>query len=521
LRFLLIFLQLSIITVTGLFASDTTHPLTSHSEYILEMRRTAAVDPLDRSAKQDRQDYLQLITLELDLKQNAQHLQHFADRQTTRVTTAKPLTKKLEQQESYQKRKFEAEKRVLEEFLTRLDLSLNSLYLQKRGIPNHLERLTCLWKLELCDNRLLTIPDVVGTLPSLSQLILSRNFLGTVPRFIGDMKSLTLLVLDHNFLRTLPPETGSLTNLMELNITGNFLTQLPDTFGELCQLGRCSASENRLESLPESFTSLQNLRRLYLDDNRFATYPPQLESLKALDTLSMRRNQLGEIKHAVGALRRLTSLDLSHNEINNIEAGFGRCIELIRLNLAWNRIRIIPVSMGNLTKLEVLDLQSNAITLLPSTLCGLLNLRELYLTKNSIRSLPSGLVRLPKLKWIWLRHNDLNGMPIHTEELVDFSTLQISTYPEIISHHWVRKIIGTLNGNSIFLSKLTPPEPIQKQTVKDGHDMTLEEAFNRHIELNRSKDEANQWKESIPNDAWIRKKRQVPPTGIVRSFFNQ
>ena len=95
------------------------------------------------------------------------------------------------------------------------------------SLPDGIERLEFLKKLNLCQNILESLPSTIGLLRSLVSLNLENNNLTSLPDAIGDLRSLTTLELAHNRLGTLPDSIGKLKKLTNLDLEDNLLTIAP------------------------------------------------------------------------------------------------------------------------------------------------------------------------------------------------------------------------------------------------------------------------------------------------------
>jgi len=76
------------------------------------------------------------------------------------------------------------------------------------------------------------------------------------------------LNLQENDLKSLPESIGQLTNLKEMWLLGNSLTDLPESFGQLTKLTKLDLRNNKFTIIPESIGELKNLTKLYLTGNR-------------------------------------------------------------------------------------------------------------------------------------------------------------------------------------------------------------------------------------------------------------
>jgi Leucine-rich repeat (LRR) protein len=136
--------------------------------------------------------------------------------------------------------------------------------------------MTSLTELNLCGNRLRSVPRVLGYLTNLLSLDLGQNDLHSLeddffsesdplsrylsPHFtpsldekkqlcrqtfvLGQLKNLQFLVLNNNHLRTVPDSIVQLSSLYKVTFAGNQLTYLPSTITQLPALKALSIWSN-------------------------------------------------------------------------------------------------------------------------------------------------------------------------------------------------------------------------------------------------------------------------------------
>ncbi len=206
----------------------------------------------------------------------------------------------------------EAERRIedcAKETATELDLSGLGL----KRLPESMQTLRHVQKLELSRNLFVTLPDWLRRFSRLRELQLWGNGPIALPDWLAELKALEVLSIGHSpeisgceyipriqSLRRLwieeagqtmfPEWLRSMTKLVELRINCSRLIQLPEWIGDLKELREISLHENQLTHLPLSFAKLQNLNKLYLSENNFATVPGVLHELPKLRTLSLQGN---------------------------------------------------------------------------------------------------------------------------------------------------------------------------------------------------------------------------------------
>ncbi len=105
-------------------------------------------------------------------------------------------------------------------------------------------------KLDLRNNKLISLPKEIGNLVMLQYLSLHCNQLTSLPEEIGHLVMLQKLDLDSNKLTSLPKEIGNLAMLQVLDLRYNQLTSLPKEIGNLVTLQYLYLYNNQLTSLP-------------------------------------------------------------------------------------------------------------------------------------------------------------------------------------------------------------------------------------------------------------------------------
>ncbi|WVZ59161.1 hypothetical protein U9M48_009353 [Paspalum notatum var. saurae] len=134
--------------------------------------------------------------------------------------------------------------------------SLNKLLLTANDITDEnlcWEGLSCLQKLlnlSLSENRLISLPSILGSLISLRELRVANNSLDSLPKEIGLLKHLEILIASNNRITSLPSSIGDCESLTEVDLSSNLLTELPEAFGSLYKLKVLHIRNNGLTSLP-------------------------------------------------------------------------------------------------------------------------------------------------------------------------------------------------------------------------------------------------------------------------------
>src|SRR5579863_5439376 len=80
------------------------------------------------------------------------------------------------------------------------------------------------------------LPDSLDQLPNLQRLDVSGNQLTSLPECLGNLLQLKKLYVDHNQLTSLPASLGNLRHLEEIHLDANQLASLPKNIGQLTNL---------------------------------------------------------------------------------------------------------------------------------------------------------------------------------------------------------------------------------------------------------------------------------------------
>ncbi len=194
------------------------------------------------------------------------------------------------------------------------DLILRNTNLNE--IPQGLEKLTELYKLDLSQNNIEKLP--YNMYISLSTLNLSQNKIKELPYSIWNYDCHDLY-LDSNQISQLPaPYSNQRSRLTSLYFSYNKLSSLP--------------------TFPESIRN--NVINFDLSHNNFKEFPNELFSFSKLTTLNLSANKISSIPASIEKLNKLSKLHISYNPIQSVSAS------LKELNKSYNSCRIfISVEM--------------------------------------------------------------------------------------------------------------------------------------------------------------------------------
>lgn len=153
------------------------------------------------------------------------------------------------------------------------------------GLASSIYSLTLLNYLEVsqCPN-LTEIHEDIKHLTNLQSLILCRNKLVSIPNVVGSLKSLKVLDLSVNNLRVLPEGIVQLRELNTLNVSCNSLEVLPEGLSQCTKLSTINISKNHITGFPADFYSerLDLLSTLVASDNSIEELSGDIHKLAAL-----------------------------------------------------------------------------------------------------------------------------------------------------------------------------------------------------------------------------------------------
>ncbi|MCX6823258.1 MAG: leucine-rich repeat domain-containing protein [candidate division SR1 bacterium] len=156
-------------------------------------------------------------------------------------------------------------------------------------------------------NELTSIPMI--SLAKLKSLDISQNRLTSLPNSIGDLPSLETLIVNNNYLSVLPDDIGNVSTLTNLSLGGNNLSSLPASFIELSALQRLDLGGTALNDTLGMDLSV---------GNNFSSFPDELKNLTNLTVLDISHNQLTTLPDVIGGLTHLTTFYLNNNLLTTL-----------------------------------------------------------------------------------------------------------------------------------------------------------------------------------------------------------
>ncbi|XP_035669977.1 plant intracellular Ras-group-related LRR protein 3-like [Branchiostoma floridae] len=262
----------------------------------------------------------------------------------------------------------------LEEKLSRSEnMEVQSLDLssqQLKQLPDKIEQMVDLVRLDLSNNKFRKFPSTLLKLPKLEHLNISRNTLSSFPIETRMMSSLRNLQMTNMALEEIPSELCDLSNLEVLNIRDNNLTRLPDDIGRLRKLTSLQLSWNKFQTLSQSVCELGNLEVLYLDYNQLRDLPRGLGRLVKLRELWLSSNQIQHLPDEICLLLNIEVLSVNNNKLTALPENICSLSKLWMMHVRNNAIHRLPAELHRLSNLQVIDVAGNPLEFPPAEVCG-------------------------------------------------------------------------------------------------------------------------------------------------------
>lgn len=162
------------------------------------------------------------------------------------------------------------------------------------SLPSKIENLVNLLTLTLTGNRLVQLPEQIGSLQRLRHLNLSYNQIRTIDdQFFAGLNELETLNLSNNALENLPclSEENN-RKLAVLNLSHNRLQSLASLSSGLEHLAHVDLSSNLFEDFPSTLLSVPSLKNLFFESNQLTQLPCQLSQLPKLKEIRFQSNPI-------------------------------------------------------------------------------------------------------------------------------------------------------------------------------------------------------------------------------------
>ncbi|KAI3498356.1 hypothetical protein L1887_34129 [Cichorium endivia] len=225
-------------------------------------------------------------------------------------------------------------------------------------VPNDLDQLQFLEKLNLLSTHIKCLPDSICTLRHLKSLKLkSCLLLEELPKDLGHLVSLEKLNLLSAHIRRLPDSVCMLKHLKSLKLEScGLLEKLPEDLGQLVCLEKLNLLSARIRRLPDSICMLKYLKSLELEScGLLEKLPDDIGQLECLEKLILTKCvSLGDIPNSICKMKRLRKLHLPFcSEVQKLpeELEGLECLE--ELNIKFTGISHLPQSISSLKGLRI------------------------------------------------------------------------------------------------------------------------------------------------------------------------
>uniref|UniRef100_A0A3B3C876 PH domain and leucine rich repeat protein phosphatase 1 n=1 Tax=Oryzias melastigma TaxID=30732 RepID=A0A3B3C876_ORYME len=325
---------------------------------------------------------------------------------------------------------------------------------------------TCLTRLELlrCDRNSLSVLRVSGH--ALKSLHAAHNELRQL-EVQPAPENLTFLDLCRNKLRSVPDWVCETSRLEVLDINYNCISELPVWLLSSGSLRKLLAGWNHVSQLPERLESSQ-LEVLDLQHNRLTELPHNLfikaQSLRYLNVSANKLDDMPAAGTSEDALSRLEELYVTNNSLTD------KCIPLLSghallkvLHLAYNQLQTFTASkLARLEQLEELDLSGNRLRSVPTTILSCQRLHTLSAHSNCINTFPE-VLQLPEIKCVDLSCNELTDVTLPETLPPKLLELDLTGNPRLNLDH---KSLELLNNIRCF--RVDPSPSAQCASERHG-----------------------------------------------------
>ena len=175
-------------------------------------------------------------------------------------------------------------------------------------------RFKALKKLDLNNNSLIELPDEMEVLSSLEILFLSDNKIETMPAVIGKLKSLRVLSLKGNALNELSSANLPVSSLIWLILTNNKISTIDPSIGEVKLLRKLMLSHNDIETIPVELEQCKDLELVRLADNKLKSVPKEVLALPKLAWISLSGNPMSKPPKSVDKIIKESELEMNKSK---------------------------------------------------------------------------------------------------------------------------------------------------------------------------------------------------------------
>eukprot|EP00903_Cladosiphon_okamuranus_P012061 g11323.t1 len=372
-----------------------------------------------------------------------------------------------------------------------LDLSRNAI----ERVPGGLSGLGALTSLDMRENKLTEVPPLPAG-GRLAQVFLGFNLLTTLDgaALLIVSGGLTELHVQSNRILRLPEEIGSLARLKTFDVSNNDLAELPAALGYLPELHRLAVDGNPLRTIRRSLLSggASSLKK-YLRTRGPCPPYPGLEVAEEDDDLGEGQLSDDAVQATVRSALETGTLDLEGKALTSLSQGLFQDVRTLsavtRVKLSANKLLTLPGDISKFENLTTIEADNNELSSLPSALarmpiCRLslrrnslsspasvdnflapssiappgslplsISIRELNLSSNGLGEVPASIFACRGLQTLMLGFNslsDLSDLPwaaLASLENLDLSSNRLRHLGDVVLMTWLRRL--NLENNEI------------------------------------------------------------------------
>eukprot|EP00752_Nemacystus_decipiens_P004155 g3802.t1 len=372
-----------------------------------------------------------------------------------------------------------------------LDLSRNAI----DRVPGGLSDLGAMTSLDMRENKLTELPSLPRG-DRLAQVFLGFNLLTTLDgaALLNVSAGLTELHIQSNRIVRLPEEVGSLARLKTFDVSNNDLAELPAALGYLPELHRLVVDGNPLRTIRRSLLSggASSLKK-YLRTRGPCPPYPGLEVADEEDDMDEGRQSGDAVQATIRSALETGTLDLEGQGLTSLSPALfqdSRTLSAVtRAKLSANKLQTLPGDISRFENLTVIEAEQNELSSLPSVLASMpihrlslrrnslssptsvdeflappsiappgslplsISIRELDLSSNGLSDVPSSVFACRGLETLILGFNslsDLSDLPwaaLASLENLDLSSNRLRRLGDVVLMTWLRRL--NLENNEI------------------------------------------------------------------------